>query len=317
MHIMVLVALLTLFSGSQAWAACSNTWTVKDGGGASRTFCRGTDGGSNYVSYFNLVDATGANIASISAGGALKVDNSAVTQPISAASLPLPTGASTAAKQPALGTAGTASSDVITVQGITSMTPLYNIIRDAAGNARGANVDASNRLSVSVDNIANSTGGAPDSAVPSTAGYSGGRATTTEPAAVSDGDLVGARMDVTGRQIVLLGANPEYYVSGVISSAMTGTTSTSLVAAPGASLRNYITACTFSNGHATVGTDMILQDGSGGTTIWIIPAAAVYGGAHITFPTPLRQPTTNTALYIANVTTGASTKASCSGYKGA
>lgn len=36
----------------------------------------------------------------------------------------LPTGASTAAKQPALGTAGTASADVITVQGITSMTAL-------------------------------------------------------------------------------------------------------------------------------------------------------------------------------------------------
>lgn len=46
------------------------------------------------------------------------------TQPISAASLPLPTGAATAAKQPALGTAGSASTDVITVQGITSMTPL-------------------------------------------------------------------------------------------------------------------------------------------------------------------------------------------------
>ena len=36
----------------------------------------------------------------------------------------LPSGAATSAKQPALGTAGTASSDVITVQGITSMTPL-------------------------------------------------------------------------------------------------------------------------------------------------------------------------------------------------
>ncbi len=46
------------------------------------------------------------------------------TQPISAASLPLPTGASTAAKQPALGVAGTPSADVLTVQGITSMTPL-------------------------------------------------------------------------------------------------------------------------------------------------------------------------------------------------
>jgi hypothetical protein len=38
----------------------------------------------------------------------------------------LPTGASTAAKQPALGTAGTASADVISVQGIASMTPLLS-----------------------------------------------------------------------------------------------------------------------------------------------------------------------------------------------
>ena len=53
---------------------------------------------------------------------AIKVDGSAVTQPISAASLPLPSGAATAAKQPALGTAGTPSSDVITIQGIASMT---------------------------------------------------------------------------------------------------------------------------------------------------------------------------------------------------
>lgn len=36
----------------------------------------------------------------------------------------LPTGAATAAKQPALGTAGSASTDVLTVQGIASMTPL-------------------------------------------------------------------------------------------------------------------------------------------------------------------------------------------------
>lgn len=46
------------------------------------------------------------------------------TQPISAISLPLPTGASTSAKQPALGTAGTASTDVITVQGISGATPI-------------------------------------------------------------------------------------------------------------------------------------------------------------------------------------------------
>lgn len=53
---------------------------------------------------------------------AWKVDGSAVTQPVSAAALPLPTGAATAAKQPALGTAGSASADVITIQGIASGT---------------------------------------------------------------------------------------------------------------------------------------------------------------------------------------------------
>lgn len=55
------------------------------------------------------------------------------TQPISAAALPLPSGAATVAKQPALGTAGTASTDVITVQGITSGTALN--VTDAVTSA--------------------------------------------------------------------------------------------------------------------------------------------------------------------------------------
>lgn len=55
---------------------------------------------------------------------ATKVDGSATTQPVSASSLPLPTGAATVAKQPALGTAGTPASDVLTVQGAASMTAL-------------------------------------------------------------------------------------------------------------------------------------------------------------------------------------------------
>lgn len=44
------------------------------------------------------------------------------TLAVSAAALPLPTGAATSAKQPALGTAGAAATDVITVQGIASGT---------------------------------------------------------------------------------------------------------------------------------------------------------------------------------------------------
>lgn len=81
--------------------------------------------GSVKVQYVKIMDGTldGTTKATVNSNG-LKVDGSAVTQPVSAASLPLPSGASTAAKQPALGTAGTASADVITVQGVASMTAL-------------------------------------------------------------------------------------------------------------------------------------------------------------------------------------------------
>ena len=101
------------------------------------------------------IGATSAN------GTAIKVDGSAVTQPvsgtfwqatqpvsgtvtanagtgtfaISAASLPLPTGAATAAKQPALGTAGSASTDVLTVQGISGGTAMNVAVVSGGGEA--------------------------------------------------------------------------------------------------------------------------------------------------------------------------------------
>jgi len=144
----------------------------------------------------------------------------------------------------------------------------------------------------------------------------GGRARSTEIAAVASDDRADFVTDLVGKQIVLPYANPENFVSGAITSAMTGTTSTSLIAAPASGLRNYITTIVVSNAHATVGTDIVIQDGSGGTTLMTIPAAAVYGGAVINLPVPLRQPTTATAIFCANVTTGASTKVSAVGYKG-
>ncbi len=144
----------------------------------------------------------------------------------------------------------------------------------------------------------------------------GAQAVSSENSAVTTARQVQLVADLVGKLIVLPYANPENFVSGAITSAMTGTTSTSLIASPGGSLRNYITQVTVSNSHATVGTDVILQDGSGGTTLYTIPAAAVYGGATVSSPVPLRQPTTATALFCANVTTGASTKVSASGYKG-
>lgn len=144
----------------------------------------------------------------------------------------------------------------------------------------------------------------------------GGRASSAEITAVTTGNRVDFITDLAAKQIVMPYANNENFVSGAITTAMTATTSTSLIAAPAAGLRNYITTIIVSNSHATVGTDVIIQDGNAGTTLLTIPAAAVYGGAVINLPVPLRQPTTATAIYCANVTTGASTKVSAVGYKG-
>jgi hypothetical protein len=144
----------------------------------------------------------------------------------------------------------------------------------------------------------------------------GGRARSSEITALANDNRADFVSDLAGKQIVLPYANPENFVSGAITTAMTATTTTSLIAAPAAGLRNYITQITVSNSHATVGTDIVIQDGSGGAALYTIPAAAVYGGAVLSFPTPLRQPTTATAIFCANVTTGASTKVSASGYKG-
>jgi hypothetical protein len=113
---------------------------------------------------------------------------------------------------------------------------------------------------------------------------------------------------------VLIGNAPSA-VSGVITTAMTGTTSTLLLPAPATGLRNYISQITVSNSHATVGTDVILQDGNAGTTFYNIPAAAVYGGPGVVnFSPPLKQPSTATALYCNNVVTGSSTKVSANGF---
>ena len=89
----------------------------------------------------------------------VNIGNFPATQAISAAALPLPAGASTAAKQPALGTAGTASSDVLTVQGIASMTALKvdgsAVTQPVSGSVSVSNFPATQPVSgaVSVSNF--------------------------------------------------------------------------------------------------------------------------------------------------------------------
>jgi len=69
-----------------------------------------------------LHNTSGTEIATVA--NPVRVDpTGTTTQPVSATALPLPTGAATSAKQPALGTAGSPSADVLSVQGVASGTP--------------------------------------------------------------------------------------------------------------------------------------------------------------------------------------------------
>lgn len=70
-----------------------------------------------------LVNSGGTEVGT--AGNPLRTEPAGSTaQPVTATSLPLPTGAATSVKQPAIGTAGTPSADVISVQGVSGGDPL-------------------------------------------------------------------------------------------------------------------------------------------------------------------------------------------------
>jgi hypothetical protein len=143
----------------------------------------------------------------------------------------------------------------------------------------------------------------------------GAKGVSAEPAAVTAGQLSQLVTDLVGKLVVLPYANPESFVSGA-TAAMTATTSTSLLAAPAAGLRNYVTHLIATNSHATVGTFVSILDGVAGATVYSGYAAPAGGGFSITLPTPLRQPTAATALYCVDGTTGANVVVSASGYTG-
>lgn len=256
-----------------------------------------------------LIDGVaGVNMAQVTAANAVKVDGSAVTQPVSIATAPV-----LVAGSAIIGKVGVDQ----TTPGTTNAVAVSHIGSTAVATGSGVMTAGVQRMALATDSpgiigtAALTAATAPSTAIATLAQYN-----ATNPAP-TDAQTVALQVDPNGKLLVQPYGNPANYVSGAITTAMTGTTTTSLIAAPAAGLRNYITQITVSNAHATVGTDVIIQDGSGGTTLYTIPAAAVYGGATITFPTPLRQPTTATAIFCANVTTGASTKVSASGYKGA
>lgn len=405
--------------------------------------------GTVKVQYVKLMDGTldGTTKAAVGSAG-LKVDGSGATQPVSgtvsaaqsgtwnitniSGTVSLPTGAATAAKQPALGVAGTASADVITVQGIASMTALkvdgsgvtqpvsgtvtaaqataaslnatvvgtgtfavqatqsgnwtarvvgnagavidgvntaatapangllglgiYNstepspttgqsvgvqldskgrqrtVLMDAAGNTRGANVNASSQLSVSVDafsatnastNVAQMNGvtvtmgngvsgtgvqrvaiasdntvlpgvgaGATGSAVPANASYAGGIAKTALPSAATDGNLTGVMTDKFGRPVTLVGTIRDL-VGTQTTTISASTAETTIVTAGAAGVFNDLVMLIVSNTSTATNTRIDFRDTTAGSVLFSLQSNG--GQPPIGFALPVPIPQTSSA----------------------
>lgn len=135
----------------------------------------------------------------VQAGGAVSVSNWPGTQPVSAVALPLPTGAATAAKQPAIGTAGTPSADVASVQGVVGGVPqpVDTIVRSAAADRGGTILAGASAVS---GVVAGGTGNAVGDVLTLAGGTlsSGGLATQLTVSAVSSGAITGATVSRAG-----------------------------------------------------------------------------------------------------------------------
>lgn len=143
----------------------------------------------------------------------------------------------------------------------------------------------------------------------------GAQAVSAENVAVIAGRMVQLVADLVGKQIVLPYANPENLVSGV-TPTINGTQTVLLLSAPAAGSRNYITSLSVTNAVNT-GTVVGLRDGINGTTLWSgYCGTQTVGSMQLSFPAPIRQPTTGTAINCFCVTNGASVIVSAQGYKG-
>lgn len=268
----------------------------------------------------NGVTVQGAGTAGAAAGGVVTVQGSAsgTAIPVSGTVTITPSGTqavSNAGTFAVQNTAATpAGSAIIGKVGIDQTTPgTTNLVALAANQSvNTAQINAHTALEGGA-NGSQAVGGTVATNVAITANpiNLGAQAVSSENSAVTTARQVQLVADLVGKLITLPYANPENFVNGT-TSAITDTTSTSVIASAGGSLRNYITSCIVTNSSSTVGTFVKILDGS--TIIWE-GYATTSGGWTTSFPVPLRG-TAATAINAQAVTTGANFIVSCAGYKG-
>lgn len=159
------------------------------------------------------------------------------------------------------GSPGTPSANVVSVQGVASMTPVT-----VAGDVSESAITARSPVIV------------------------GGAVSTAPLTTLVNNDACRLKMTTSGALIEKPYSNPENDWSYVAASGgiVNTTTAVTIKAAAAGTLRNYITAVQVSASALTTGSELAIRDGAGGTVLWrIILTTAGVAGQTFTFPTPL------------------------------
>ncbi len=185
----------------------------------------------------------------------------------------------------------TSASDTVNVPTVSVVTNLGQLQGDVRGTNFGIRPLTS--ASDSVTAVGNVASGATDSGNPV---KTGGKAhiSSGSMAQVTEGQRVDTFSDLSGAQIVR-----HQVPYGDLRSGRVVDTAGNAAAMPGftanAGLRNYITAVSIHNSHATTNGSVDILDGTSGSVMWTFAAPAT-GGSNMEFDPPLKQYTTNTGL---------------------
>ena len=231
------------------------------------------------------------------------------------------------------GTAGTASTEVFTIQGIASATPVIVGGSVASGAADSGNpvkaggvynstlptltngqrgdlqVDANGNLGVRLHGTQVTGADAISNAALTSPALPGEYGSSTRPLTTVTYNYNGStwdrqRGDANG--IVVqpgLSSTNWNYTSGASPILSNTTTAVTIKAAAGASIRNFIDAIQVTTTAFGTSVPIAIRDGAGGTVLWagVVPLAGWLAPVVITFPMPLKG-TANTLLEVLTTT---------------
>jgi hypothetical protein len=254
--------------------------------------------------------ATSANSSPV----VIASDQSAV--PVSAGSLPLPSGAATSANQTnasqktqvvdgsgnVIGSTANAlnvsvaGTPTVTANAGTNLNTSTLALESGGNHATLAGTVASSKVNANVTQAtaanlnATVVGQATGSAVPANAFYHGGIAKTALPTAASDGNLTGQMLDKYGRPVVL--TNSIRDLVGSQTTTISASTAETTIVTAAASVFNDLTTIIVSNTSATA-TRVDFRDTTAGSVIFqlFVPASDTRG---VAFSTPLPQTSVDT-----------------------